>query len=53
MILVSQGPVLIDFYVRRGYRRSGEMSAYPSEGNVGQAKLEGLTMEKLIKEFNK
>jgi ribosomal protein S18 acetylase RimI-like enzyme len=49
MIVVSQRTELIDFYLRRGYRRSGEVSPYPVERNVGRPRVEGLTMEKLVK----
>ena len=52
MIVVSQRTELIDFYLRRGYRRSGEILAYPIEKNVGRPKVDGLTMEKLVKDLN-
>jgi len=52
MIVVSQRSELIDFYLRRGYRRSGEVSPYPIERNVGRPKVEGLSMEKLVKQLS-
>lgn len=51
MIVVGQRTELIDFYLRRGYRRSGEISPYPINRNVGTPRIEGLFMEKLIKQL--
>jgi len=49
MIVVGQRTELIDFYLRRGYRRIGEVSPYPVDRNVGTPKVDGLFMEKLVK----
>ncbi|MBD3670623.1 MAG: GNAT family N-acetyltransferase [Gammaproteobacteria bacterium] len=49
MRVISQRTELIEFYQRRGYVRSGEVSAYPVNSHVGQPKLEDLTLERLFK----
>jgi len=51
MIVVKQRTELTDYYLRRGYRRNGELAPYPIERNVGQPRVEGLMMEKLVKDL--
>lgn len=48
MTVVSQRPELLAFYQRRGYRRTGEFSAYPIDARVGTPKVD-LTVERLVK----
>lgn len=40
---------LIDFYVRRGYRRTGIFETFPVNPEMWQPKLQGLQLEVLIK----
>jgi ribosomal protein S18 acetylase RimI-like enzyme len=49
MIVVGQRTELIDFYLRRGYKRSGDTLPYPIDQNVGQPKVDGLYLETLTK----
>ena len=53
MVVVSQRKELIDFYVRRGYKRTGEVLPYPVSANVGTPILDNLTIETLLKAANK
>ena len=52
MVVVSQRKELIDFYVRRGYRRTGEVHPYPASANVGTPIFDNLTIETLLKAAN-
>ena len=49
MVVISQRKELISFYERRGYRRTGEVAAYPVHLDVGIPSVEGLTIEYLEK----
>lgn len=49
MVVLSARSELLAFYLRRGYRRSGEMLAYPLEAGVGTPKHADLTIEVLEK----
>jgi len=49
MVVISQRAELISYYERRGYIRTGEISAYPVHLNVGIPAVEGLTIECLEK----
>lgn len=48
MWVVTQRVDLIAFYERCGYRRTGDIGAYPGEG-VGTPRIPGLTIEALAK----
>lgn len=52
MVVVSQRPELIAYYLRRGYFRTGKVEAYPEHLAVGVPKVAGLTIEYLEKTFN-
>ena len=49
MTVISQRHELVAFYERRGYRRLGDVSDYPSHWNVGMPRRAGLTIERLAK----
>ncbi|MFL9865648.1 N-acetyltransferase [Paraburkholderia fungorum] len=49
MVVLSAREELIDFYLRRGYVRTGEVMSYPVDAGVGIPRDEGLTVEKLVK----
>ena len=49
MVVISQRQELIEYYERRGYRRTGQTEKYPVYLNVGIPIVEGLTIEYLIK----
>lgn len=49
MIVVAQRRELIDYYLRRGYSRSGITLPYPVNQGVGDPRVEGLYLEKLSK----
>jgi len=49
MSVISQRTELIEFYERRGYRRTGKKDNYPVHLNVGMPLVEGLTIERLEK----
>ena len=53
MVVISQREELISFYERRGYKRTGEISAYPVHLNVGIPIVEDLTIEYLEKYITK
>lgn len=49
MVVVSQRIELIEYYERRGYRKTGSISEYPSSLNVGVPLKSNLTVEYLEK----
>ncbi|HHX4059894.1 MAG: GNAT family N-acetyltransferase [Burkholderia contaminans] len=49
MVVVSVRHELIDFYLRRGYRRTGERTGYPFDAGVGRPRDENLTVETLTR----
>jgi len=49
LVVVSQRQELIEYYERRGYKRTGQISKYPVHLNVGIPIIEGLTIEYLSK----
>lgn len=49
MVVISQREELIAYYERRGYRRTGKISAYPVHLNAGIPAVEGLAIESLEK----
>ena len=49
MVVVSQRHELIEYYERRGYRRTGKIEKYPVHLNVGRPILDGLKIEYLTK----
>lgn len=49
MTVISQRRELIEYYERRGYRRTGQTEKYPVHLNVGTPIVEGLTIEYLVK----
>ena len=49
MVVVSQRHELIEYYERRGYRRTGQTEKYPVHLNVGTPITDGLTIEYLTK----
>jgi ribosomal protein S18 acetylase RimI-like enzyme len=49
MVVISQRKELIEYYERRGYKRTGEIKEYPIHLNVGIPMVEGLTIEYLAK----
>ena len=51
MRVLTQRADLIAFYLRCGYRRSGELGAYPVDAGVGTPRVPGLTVETLTKEL--
>lgn len=52
MVVVSQRKELIDFYIRRGYRRTSDVQPYPANANVGAPIVDNLTIETLLKAAN-
>lgn len=52
MYVVSQRTELIAFYERRGYRRIGQIEAYPTHLGIGIPKIQGLSIEYLEKSVN-
>ncbi|WP_174984684.1 GNAT family N-acetyltransferase [Burkholderia lata] len=49
MVVLSARHELIDFYLRRGYTRTGERSGYPFDAGVGRPRDETLTIETLTR----
>ncbi|MCK5830047.1 MAG: GNAT family N-acetyltransferase [Methylococcales bacterium] len=49
MVVISQRKELIEFYERRGYKRTGKIDNYPVYLNVGVPSVKGLTIEYLAK----
>ncbi|MEN8215560.1 MAG: GNAT family N-acetyltransferase [Pseudomonadota bacterium] len=49
MAVISQRKELIAFYERRGYKRTGNIEAYPIHLNVGTPRIDNLTIEYLKK----
>jgi hypothetical protein len=49
MVVLSARHELIEFYLRRGYSRTGEVSAYPVDADVGIPKIADLMIETLAK----
>ncbi len=49
MVVISQRKELIEFYERRGYKRTGEINEYPAHLNVGVPSVKGLTIEYIEK----
>ena len=49
MVVISQRQDLIEYYQRRGYQVSGEVSDFPVELDVGIPKVQGLTITALNK----
>lgn len=52
MVVLSSRSELIDFYLRRGYRRTGVTADYPLGANVGVPKRNGLRIETLEKQVS-
>ncbi|MCA8001869.1 GNAT family N-acetyltransferase [Burkholderia metallica] len=51
MIVLSVRHELIDFYLRRGYTRTGERKGYPLDARVGRPRDANLTVETLTKDI--
>ncbi|WP_412025783.1 GNAT family N-acetyltransferase [Burkholderia cepacia] len=51
MVVLSVRHELIDFYLRRGYARTGELMRYPLDAGVGMPRDENLTIETLTKDI--
>lgn len=49
MLVVSQRPELIAYYVRRGYVHTGKVEPFPVHRDVGSPRVQGLTVEYLEK----
>ncbi|WP_423396319.1 GNAT family N-acetyltransferase [Burkholderia sp. LMG 21824] len=49
MVVLSARHELIDFYLRRGYMRTGERTGYPFDAGVGRPRDENLTIETLTR----
>ncbi|VWD41012.1 GCN5-related N-acetyltransferase [Burkholderia lata] len=49
MVVLSARRELIDFYLRRGYTRTGERTGYPFDAGVGRPRDETLTIETLTR----
>jgi len=49
MQVVKQRTELVDFYLRRGYKKIGLVKAYPNNLNSGVPKVKGLKVESLEK----
>lgn len=49
MWVVACREELIAFYLRRGYRRSGEITEFPDNPELWTAKVDGLSLERLEK----
>lgn len=49
MTVISSRHELIDFYLRRGYARTGEVSDFPVDAGVGVSKVGPITFDKLEK----
>ncbi|MBN3822671.1 GNAT family N-acetyltransferase [Burkholderia sp. Ac-20384] len=49
MVVLSARHELIDFYLRRGYARTGERSGYPFDAGVGRPRDDTLTIETLTR----
>lgn len=50
MIVLSPRVELIDFYERRGYRRTGKAMDYPGSAGFGEPLVKGLRVEVLVKQ---
>ena len=50
MYVVTLRHELIEFYERRGYRRTGKLKAFPNEARFGIPKVTGLQIELMEKE---
>ncbi|WP_081068671.1 GNAT family N-acetyltransferase [Burkholderia cepacia] len=51
MVVLSARSELIDFYLRRGYTRTGERTSYPIDAGVGTPRDHTLTIETLTKDI--
>ncbi|MBZ5788540.1 GNAT family N-acetyltransferase [Burkholderia contaminans] len=51
MVVLSARHELIDFYLRRGYTRTGERTGYPFDAGVGTPRDRTLTIETLTKDI--
>lgn len=49
MTVISSRHELIDFYLRRGYVRTGDVSDFPVDAGVGTSKVGRITFDKLAK----
>lgn len=49
MSVLSARSELINFYLRRGYVRTGKVLDFPHDANVGVPKVPGLTLDELAK----
>lgn len=49
MSVLSARSELINFYLRRGYARTGKVLDFPHDANVGTPKVAGLTLDELEK----
>lgn len=50
IVVLSPRMELIDFYERRGYRRTGQTMDYPSSAGFGEPLMKGLRVEVLVKQ---
>lgn len=53
MVVLSARVELIDFYLRRGYTRTGELMRYPFDAGVGVPRDANLTIETLTKDIGR
>ncbi|WP_455202949.1 GNAT family N-acetyltransferase [Kaarinaea lacus] len=52
LTVVSQRLELVEYYERRGYQRTGNFDAYPSDQKVGTPIVRELTVETMIKNLS-
>lgn len=52
MSVISLRHELIEFYERLGYERTGEFAAFPENPDLWQPKVEGLSLQYLVKLIN-
>ncbi len=52
LVVIAARTELVEFYLRRGYTRTGEWSQYPVESGVGTPVKEAMLLTKLRKRFN-
>ena len=49
MVVITSRQELIEFYERRGYQRTGELSEFPANPTLWMPKVSGLKLERLEK----
>jgi len=49
--VVSERPELLDYYLRRGYKKTGLVKPFPIHLKVGEPKVKGLTIDYLEKKI--